>query len=208
MLQERVAALAGLSLSQCAARIGLSVPSSQKRQKGWIGNLMEKALGADAKCLPIPDFSKLGIELKTLPIGKNGKPTESTFVSSIALKNIQKETWPTSTVFRKLSHVLWIPIEDDVNLPLSHRRIGQGFLWRPSKSQESLLEKDWNELSDLIVFGDFESITARLGEALQIRPKAATGTSLTKAFDDSGTLIQTLPRGFYLRSRFTASLLK
>lgn len=205
-LMTRVDGLAGLTLSQCAEKRGLTVPSSQEKHKGWIGSLMEKVLGADESTLPIPDFSHLGIELKTLPIGLHGKPSESTFVSSISLKGIQNETWDTSVVKRKLSHVLWIPIEDDPALSLSYRRIGQGFLWQPSKSESEILKTDWCELSELIVFGQYESITARLGKGLQIRPKAGTGKVLRTAYDAMGELTQTLPRGFYLRSSFTTRL--
>ncbi|MFB0975307.1 MAG: DNA mismatch repair protein MutH, partial [Tolumonas sp.] len=44
--------------------------------------------------------------------------------------------------------------------------------------------------------------------ALQLRPKAASGRSLTLAIGKDGTLIQTRPRGFYLRSTFTRQLLR
>lgn len=207
VLKDRVSQISGLTLGQCASALNIPVPDSQLKQKGWVGSLMEKALGADALNLPIPDFSELGVELKTLPIGKNGKPSESTFISSISLTGIAKETWETSQVRKKLSHVLWVPVEDLQGLPLSHQRIGQGFLWQPSVKEESILKRDWLELSELIIFGRFEDITARLGTALQIRPKAATGKVLRQAIGEEGTMIKTLPRGFYLRSAFTARLL-
>lgn len=207
ILNSRVNALAGLSLSQCAMICDLNVPEVQKKQKGWIGSMLEKALGADATCLPEPDFTLLGIELKTLPIGNNGKPCESTFVTSISLHHIQDETWLTSRVKKKLSHVLWLPVEDNPAIPLGERRIGQGFFWQPSAAQDDILKRDWGELTELIVLGQFESISAKLGMALQIRPKAASGKSLSRAFDANGHSTQTLPRGFYLRASFTASLL-
>lgn len=207
-LMTRVNSIAGMTLSQCAADVRMNVPSNQLKHKGWIGSLMEKVLGADESTLPIPDFSHLGIELKTLPIGRNGKPSESTFVASIALNLIQHERWETSVVKQKLSHVLWIPVEDEMTIPLAHRRIGQGFLWRPNEQQQQCLKADWCELTELIVFGKFESISAKLGQILQIRPKASDGKMLRKALDMNGDPIRTLPRGFYLRSHFTDTLYK
>lgn len=52
---------------------------------------------------------------------------------------------------------------------------------------------------DLIVLGKVESITARHGQVLQIRPKAANNKALTEAIGEFGQPIMTLPRGFYLK---------
>lgn len=57
---------------------------------------------------------------------------------------------------------------------------------------------------DLIVLGRVESITARHGEVLQLRPKAANSRALTEAIGEFGQPILTLPRGFYLKKTFTA----
>ena len=205
-LLSRVHAIAGMTIGQSACQYQLKVPKDLRQHKGWFGHLIEKVLGASAGSKPIPDFPNLGIELKTLPIGRNGRPTESTFVASISLLGIVHEQWQTSVVKKKLSHVLWLPIEDDKGIVLEQRRIGLGFLWRPSVEQESILKTDWQELTDLIALGGLEQISAHLGQALQIRPKAANGKSLTTAIDENGRRIQTLPRGFYLRASFTESI--
>jgi len=60
---------------------------------------------------------------------------------------------------------------------------------------------------DLIVLGHVERITARHGEVLQLRPKAANSRALTEAIGLDGAPILTLPRGFYLKKNFTAALL-
>ena len=52
---------------------------------------------------------------------------------------------------------------------------------------------------DLIVLGHVERITARHGEVLQLRPKAANSKALTEAIGEQGQPIATLPRGFYLK---------
>ncbi len=205
-LVARVNALAGLTVGQSASRYGLDVPNNLRSHKGWFGHLIEKVLGADAGSLPIPDFPSLGIELKTLPIGNNGKPCQSTFVASISLTGIGQESWQTSVVKKKLNHVLWLPMEGDNSITLSQRRIGLGFLWQPTLEQEQILESDWLELSNLITMGNIEQISAHLGEALQIRPKAANGKILTSVIGANGKKTQTLPRGFYLRTSFTEQI--
>lgn len=205
-LRLRANQLAGLSLKQCALKVGQELPESLLRKKGFAGFLLEKALGADAPNQASPDFSALGIELKTIPIGINQKPSESTFVTSIALADAGRESFQTSRVCKKLSHVLWVPIEDIADIPLAQRRIGQPFLWQPSDEEWCVLKQDWQELTDMIVMGEIEAIHGGIGEALHIRPKAANSKALTKAYGRDGEAIKTLPRGFYLRSSFTAKV--
>lgn len=207
-LCRRVESIAGMTVAQVAAQHGLAMPQNLRNHKGWFGHLIEKVLGADASSKPMPDFSALGIELKTLPLNQRGLAAESTFVSSISLTQLTGQTWQTSSVKKKLAHVLWLPIEGVKTIPLGQRRIGQGFLWQPSKEQAQQLENDWLELTNLIALGEIEQISAHLGEYLQVRPKAASGKSLTNGFNEQGQLAKTLPRGFYLRSCFTNQLLQ
>ena len=90
---------------------------------------------------------------------------------------------------------------------LLQRRVGAPLLWTPSPEEEHQLQMDWEELMDLIVLGQVERITARHGEVLQLRPKAANSKALTEAIGAHGEPIMTLPRGFYLKKNFTAALL-
>ena len=60
---------------------------------------------------------------------------------------------------------------------------------------------------DMIAMGDIEKVTARYGEYMQLRPKAANGSVLTDAIGKNGQIIQTRPRGFYLRKEFTHKIL-
>ncbi len=107
----------------------------------------------------------------------------------------------------KLQRVLWIPVEGERTIPLAARRVGAPLLWSPDEDEERQLRMDWEELMDLIVLGEVERITARHGEVLQLRPKAANSKALTEAIGARGETILTLPRGFYLKKNFTATLL-
>src|SRR5688500_18797590 len=79
-LMARARALSGMSLAELARQFGIAVPEAQLRAKGWVGQLLERALGATAGSRAKPDFEALGIELKTLPVDGRGQPKESTFV--------------------------------------------------------------------------------------------------------------------------------
>ena len=60
---------------------------------------------------------------------------------------------------------------------------------------------------NLVSLGKFDQLNARLGDVLQIRPKAAHSRVTTKAIGENGETIETLPRGFYLRAGFTQKIL-
>jgi DNA mismatch repair protein MutH len=207
-LLERCRLIEGLSYAQLAALVQLTIPVEPNQRKGWTGLAIELALGTTAGTKPIPDFCELGIELKTLPLNEKGKPAESTFVTSIPLLTIHQQDWFTSQCYAKLKRILWLPIEGDRKISFAHRRIGRGFLWSPSQSEETILADDWRELSLMIGTGRLEEISASIGEYLQVRPKAANGKTLCYGFDSEGNKILTLPRGFYLRSSFTEQIIR
>lgn len=206
-LLSQAQSIAGLTFGELADELHIPVPPDLKRDKGWVGMLLECALGATAGSKAEQDFSHLGVELKTLPINADGYPLETTFVSLAPLVQNSGVKWENSHVRHKLSCVLWMPIEGSRHIPLRERHIGAPILWKPTAEQERQLKQDWEELMDLIVLGKLEQITARIGEVMQLRPKGANSRSVTKGIGKNGEIIDTLPLGFYLRKEFTAQIL-
>ncbi|ADD78285.1 DNA mismatch repair protein MutH [Pantoea sp. PA1] len=206
-LLSRAQSLAGLTLQTLADQAGIPIPANLKRDKGWVGMLLEWHLGASAGSKAEQDFAHLGIELKTIPVDRYGKPLETTFVCVAPLTGNSGVTWQNSHVRHKLARVLWMPVEGERDIPLGERRVGAPLLWSPDAQEDEMLRQDWEELMDMIVLGQVERITARHGAWLQIRPKAANSKALTEGIGDRGQPIMTLPRGFYLKKSFTGPLL-
>ncbi len=207
-LMQRCQTIAGQTLGQLAAQLNIAVPADLRRHKGWVGSLLEKILGADAGSHAEPDFTGLGIELKTLPLAANGLPKESTYVCTVNMTETGELRWQESWLRRKLANVLWLPVEADNTIPLAERYVGEGFLWQPDAEQTALLKQDWEELMDALVLSGQSGLSARQGQVLQIRPKAANSRILAQAIADDGSLNQQNPRGFYLRSEFTGKILQ
>ena len=205
-LLENTAQIIGLSLQQLANSLAIEVPANQLKAKGWVGELMEARLGATASSRPEPDFQNIGVELKTLPLDLHGKPKESTYVSTVPLRDNIGQTWEKSVIKLKLNRVLWVPVEADPAINLSQRRIGKSFIWSPNQEEENDLRADWQELIDMITMGELHKINARQGKYLQIRPKAANAKALSRTSLQTGESGLTLPRVFYLRPAFTRML--
>lgn len=206
-LLARSQRIAGLNLGDLAQMAQLTIPANLQYHKGWPGMLIEKWLGATAGSKPQQDFPELGIELKTIPINEFYRPLETTYVCYAPLTNLSGVSWQTSNVKNKLQRVLWVPVEGSREIPLAKRRVATAFFWQPNQEEDAVLQRDWEELTEMITLGKVEQITARLGQALHIRPKAASGQILTDAIGNDGEKIRTRPRGFYLRKSFTEQIL-
>ena len=190
-----------------ARDFGWPVPASSRSGKGWPGQLVEAALGASAASRPEPDFQLIGVELKTIPVDRHGRPRESTYVCSVPLGGEPSPSWEDSNVWRKLARVLWVPVLCGDGLAVPARRVGSPLIWSPDAAAEASLRADWEEFMELICVGRIDEISAHFGTCLQIRPKAASGRSRRRATGPEGVPVSTLPRGFYLRTSFTAAIL-
>lgn len=207
-LLQRARELSGLSFAAAAAQVSLTVPADLRHHKGWTGQLLERLLGASAASRDVPDFERLGIELKSLPVDERGRPVESTFVCTIPLEHVAQTEWEHSRVKRKLARVLWIPVQGSRSIRMAERRIGEPLLWSPTTAQEATLKFDWDTLAGIIGCGDVESITGHLGVAMQVRPKAKNSSARRWGLDEDGVRVERMPRGFYLRAEFTHSIVK
>ncbi|KFZ38332.1 DNA mismatch repair protein MutH [Shewanella mangrovi] len=207
-LMQRAEGLAGLTLAEIAAQLSIKVPQDLRRDKGWVGQLFEAALGAEAGSKPEQDFLHLGVELKSIPLNAAGLPLETTYVCVAPLSDVTGMRWEQSLVYHKLQRVLWIPVEGERHIPIGERHVGMPILWQPNAKQLSQLQQDWEEIMELISLGKVSQITARHGEVLQLRPKAANSKAMTTSIAEDGSLQMTNPRGFYLKTQFTAEILR
>jgi len=172
-LLQRARQLAGFTLAELAAELNQQLPADLQKDKGTVGQLLELALGASAGSKAEPDFPHLGVELKTIPIDRSGKPLESTYVCVAPMTGAALQRWEVSWVCRKLQHVLWVPVLAERGIPLAERMIGRAFLWQPSAEQQQLLRQDWEELMDMIVLGSLDTATGEFEVRTAGHPPAA-----------------------------------
>jgi DNA mismatch repair protein MutH len=200
----RAEALRGHTVLEVAKALGIAPPKVPRRAKGFVGTLVELALGADPQAGERPDFPQLGVELKTIPIHADGRPAESTFCCSIRMAAVDLEDWPGSRLARRLACVLFVPVTIAGAAEWSGRRFGAPLLWQPDAGELALLRADWEDLLGAIGSGRVPS--AHVGRVLQVRPKAAnSGVRVLGATGDGPARV--LPLGLYLRRTFTAGIL-
>jgi DNA mismatch repair protein MutH len=205
-------ALAGYTLAELAKAVCQGLPAEPLRDKGFIGRVAERALGLHlhgvSPLVAASDFAAIGVELKTLPVSAQLTPRESTFVCYVPLNQLTELAWEQSRVAHKLSRVLFLPIESGAALKFGERRFGRAFIWSPSAEQTAVLRADYEELARRVQEGHAEALNARVGQVLQLRPKAAHGSVRVRVTDGDGVPWRLQPRGFYLRASFTKQLLQ
>jgi DNA mismatch repair protein MutH len=203
-LRRRAADLEGRTLDDVARSLGVRLEGDAVRTKGKVGALVERALDASGGSSATHDFPHLAIELKTIPVDARGVPRESTYVCTVSLADAEREEWVTSWTRAKLAHVLWVP----VNVASAPRTFGAPVFWRPTPAQEDVLRGDYEDAMGAVAIGGIEGLTAHAGRWLQVRPKARDGSARTVVRGRENEAIATVPRGFYLRARFTAAILR
>jgi DNA mismatch repair protein MutH len=206
-LLSRAQSLSGKSFLQVAQLANLKLsPNNRLNTKGWLGQTLESFLGATAGSQSLPDFVDLGIELKTIPLLENGTPKESTYICTAPMP-IRCPSWEQSRVLNKLRKVLWFPYFYNKQQPFENQRLGTPLFWSPNEGQYLKLKSDWEELVERINLGNIESLSAHMGECLQIRPKASRSSVQTLFINHEGEQISTTPKGFYLRPSFTKEII-
>jgi DNA mismatch repair protein MutH len=204
-LLARANDLAGRALDELAATHGIAFEGRDgAKTKGKTGELLERILGATGGAHAVHDFPELAVELKTIPVDAAMHARESTYVCTLQLTEADRAEWATSWARAKLSHVLWVPIVLDDG----PTRVGAPSFWKPTRDQDAVLASDFEEAMGAVAIGGIESLTARTGRWLHVRPKAASSRDRTWSVGrDDGDYIAAVPRGFYLRPRFTTALL-
>jgi len=204
-LLARAGAWAGLPIGALADALGARPPRDLTRDKGWVGQLLESALGATASNRAEPDFTELGVEMKTVPVDARGRPRESTFVTTAAYADLLGTAWEASPVCHKTRRILWVPVESDEHVPIPARRLGQATLWSPSAADDEAFAGDWAAFRAAARTA-VDALDGRIGRVLQLRPKGRDGRARTEAHLEDGRRVWAKPLGFYLRRTLTASI--
>jgi DNA mismatch repair protein MutH len=207
-LLSHARALIGVTLADLADGLGLPVPVGRVRTKGWSGTIIERELGAGENHRG-PDFAALGVELKTVPVGPDGQPLESTAVCQIDPISIAGESWDTSYARQKLARVLFVALTvPGRESSVGDRQVTAVKLWSPSPAEDRLLRGDFELfVREYFRRGRSDEITGHQGTALQVRPKGKNAEDRRRGFGPDGAETAVGKCGFYLRPSFVSRIL-
>lgn len=127
------------------------------RNKGIIGNIIEEQwFGIKSNSSPKPDFEKVSVELKIIPLIQQKKKLavkERTKICSINYKKLVDETWEISHAKEKLNKVLFVYyLYDKENIKNSE--VKKIDLWELEEgNNELIIKNDWLNVQKRVIDG-------------------------------------------------------
>lgn len=200
--------LNNFTLGDIAFRLSIALPNNLRKNKGFIGKLIENFLGLRVNNKVQQDVPNLGVELKIISLVDRYTPSGNISICSVPLIKNTGLTWKYSYFYKKIKKILWVPILKDNSGFIKNYKIIYPFLWTPSYKDLKILRQDWEECMDLVVLGQVENIHSKFGQFLQVSIKSKNKRTCTKGIGKFGEVILTNPRSFYFRKNFISSILK
>lgn len=156
----------GWSLSDIRKEVSLKYPDIKLvTNKGIVGQLLEALIGNPPDSNPLPDVIGLGIELKVLPLRKNGKgiqPKERSKIKSLNYNSIVQEEWKTSDVRKKMRKILFLMYEQPTGKTYMdwEEFVFHGpLLYLLEIENEDVVEFDWNGIKQKVILGKADLIS-------------------------------------------------
>lgn len=188
--------------------IDVDVIDNPAKRKGSFGNAIEQYyfkydLNSDSN----PDFSEVGMELKTTPVKKNKNGAfsakERLVLTMINYMNIVDETWETSSLLKKSSDILLISYlyEKDKD-PLDYSIVVVA-RWGLPKEDYPVFKEDWETVVNKIRAGKAHEISGSDTLYLEACTKAAN-SSVRRVQPFSS--IEAKPRAWALKSSYMTAV--
>ena len=173
------------TVAEIAARFGLAKTS--KSQKGFHRQLAVKMLAAGGNS--IPELDRAGIELKTIRLGKNGKPKESMSFPGFKFLDIVNEDWEDSSFFEKIEKkFLFVVFETGA----SDEVFRSAFLWNMPYVDRLEAQRVWEDTRRRVAIDATDLPGMTESPVAHVRPKGRDGNDK----------IPTPQGGFHLRQAF------
>lgn len=195
-VRRRFSKFEGQTVAEIAASFGLAKTS--KSQKSFNRRLAVKMLAAGGNS--IPELDRAGIELKTIRLGKNGKPRESMSFPGFKFLEIINEDWEESSFFEKIEKkFLFVVFE-----PGDSEELFRGaFLWNMPYVDRLEAQRVWEDTKRRVAIDatDLPGITE--SHVAHVRPKGRDGND--KIPTPQGGMH--LRQAFWLNASFIGSII-
>lgn len=160
-IRAGLAGFVGVPFGQLADDLGVTgIDLPPTNRKAFAGNMVEAMLGIARNSLPDPDLASIGAEVKSIPLGLDGRPRENTKMTSLTLRSVADESdFFSSHLYRKVRTILFLPVQKTDNRRPHEWYLRPPFLWLPSTEQldviraehamyvEAIRERRWEMLS-------------------------------------------------------------
>jgi DNA mismatch repair protein MutH len=191
-------------------RLGDVLPSTRQvrerspRDKGAVGQLVERFFGIRQNSDSAPDFAGAGIELKVVPLKMSrgrARTKERTVISMIDYQRLALETWQSASVRFKIDRILFVFYEHVSASAADDAKIVDFVLWSPGEDLRPQLEQDWSVVQRKAYDGRAHEISERDGRVLGAATKGSHGTKRVRQYREGAPPAK--PRAWALKPGLT-----
>lgn len=195
-VRRRFSKFEGQTVAVIAASFGLAKTSNS--QKGFHRQLAVKMLAAGGNS--IPELDRAGIELKTIRLGKNGKPRESMSFPGFKFLEILNQDWEESSFFEKIEKKFLFVVFEPGPTDEVFRR---AFLWNMPYNDRLEAQRVWEDTKRRVAIDATDLPGMTESPVAHVRPKGKDGND--KIPTPQGGLH--LRQAFWLNARYIASII-
>jgi DNA mismatch repair protein MutH len=153
--------LEGRRFSEISASIGMLDENHRRHTKGIAGKVIEtEYFGIPSNSSEKPDFENLGIELKVSPLRYVERVNlyttkERNVIKMVDYNEISKnKIWTQNKINTKLNRVLYVLYLHDNTVDAWEWTVVKTFLWTPSLSEETKIQKDYDIMRTKVLAGE------------------------------------------------------
>lgn len=202
-LAERFAPFVGQTLGRSAEQLGVAISPG----KGFVGDVVRRALGAKTAKARIKEFEEMGIDVKATRVSPSGRPYESMSFPAFRYADLLEETWEDSDLLSRLEGGLLIcpVIGERKEAPPENCVFGQPILWKPTYEELEVAHHEWEMYRTEIRNGQADSLTpGSKTKMLHVRPHARDRNDT----DLAPLLGPVVKKSFWLNAHFIQSLVE
>ena len=183
---KKLQEIIGKDLVKIAAECGVTLFKDGKKNKGWVGHVVECHLGLPRNCLQLPDFGDW--ELKTISMKKLKSgiivPKETMAITMINPEDVINNDFEHSHLKLKLNCLLIITrVWYATSEPRSELLSAFKFDIDNDKELYAEIAADYEETRECIRNKGFNALSGKMGKWIQPRTKGqGNGAPKTRAF--------------------------
>jgi DNA mismatch repair endonuclease MutH len=172
---QRIQQLVGRDLRKLADQYDVTVFRESKKNKGWAGHVIERALGLPLSSAQSPNFGSWELKTISLKYLKNGSLTvkETMAITMIDPYNVANTEFENSHLLAKLQKAviaarIWLSQKEESSILHSVRTFDLG-----NSEVYNQVRDDYNVARNAIMSGGLDALKSEMGRYIQPRTKGA-----------------------------------
>lgn len=167
--------------------------------------MIKRALGARSVKAPIAEFEEMGVTIRTTRVSQDLRPYEAMSFPAFRYMELIEEEWEDSDLLSRLDGLFIFPLEGRrKNSAPNECVISKPLLWRPSRAELEVAEREWTMFRDLIAGGKAAQLPTAAGTTMiHVRPHGRDSSD-TDLAPKVGPLVK---KSFWLNQSFIQDLL-